>query len=147
MNIIFLDVDGVLNTIKKDNGGKRPYTGYDYPFNEECVSKLAKLVEMTNSYLVIISTWRIHEMGKLILLNELRKHNLSNRIIGYTDAIYKFKEKAILAYLSGLNDVVNYIILDDEQVFPILNDHLIKIDFEYGITDEDINTSVKKISK
>ena len=41
MNIIFLDVDGVLNSTSHlkvmCEKNKRPYSGYDYPFDERNV--------------------------------------------------------------------------------------------------------------
>ena len=48
MNIIFLDVDGVLNSI--DHAKKvyeetlRAHSGYEYPFDPECLERLQKLV-------------------------------------------------------------------------------------------------------
>ena len=62
INVIFLDVNGVLNSTKKlidlyiETG--KPHLGINYPFDEECMNNLKYLVEETNSYLIISSSWR-----------------------------------------------------------------------------------------
>ena len=44
MNIIFLDVDGVLNSLNHAKElyekTKRPYSGFDFPFDSECLNNL-----------------------------------------------------------------------------------------------------------
>ena len=103
MNIIFLDVDGVLNSIqslkKAAIKNKRPYSGYDYPFDEKCLKNLKTLVDKTDSYIVITSTWRYDERGKKILLDKLREYNLDMRVVGYTSRLNKPRGEEIKAYL------------------------------------------------
>ena len=72
MNIVFLDIDGVLNSRNKlielyYKTGK-PHSGTNYPFDEKCLENLKRLIEETNSKIVITSTWRKYEedMKKLI---------------------------------------------------------------------------------
>ena len=151
MNIIFLDVDGVLNSIKKltemFNINKRPYSGYDYPFDDDCLNNLKRIVEETNSYIVITSTWRMHEIGKTILLNELKKYGLDKRVIGYTDILHKSREEEILKYLERLGNNISIIILDDDNDFKVLEEYLIQTDYEYGLTEKDADLAIKKLSK
>lgn len=151
MNIIFLDVDGVLNSTKKLKEmyyqNKRPYSGFDYPFDEGCLNNLKRLVDETNSYLVITSTWRMHEIGKNILLNELKKYGLSERVIGYTDILHKSRGEEIKLYLDKLNQDVNYIILDDDNDFLGLEEYLINANYEVGLTEEDTINGIKKLKK
>ena len=88
MNIIFLDVDGVLNSTNKlievYNKTKKQHSGYSYPFDEKCLENLKTLVNKTNSKIVISSTWRKNEKGRRILLNALKEYELDKEIIGYT---------------------------------------------------------------
>ena len=148
MNIIFLDVDGVLNRVNKDisYGLKRPYTDYFYPFTDECLNNLKELVEKTNSYIVITSTWRYDEIGKSILLEVLRKYKIDNRIIGYT-SILGNKHDEIKAYLDILDDNINYIIIDDDNTFKELSNHLIKTDFEIGLNKDNVLEGIKILTK
>jgi len=151
MNIIFLDVDGVLNSLEylKEQyyNNKRPYSGFDYPFDSKCLNNLVNLVNKTDAYLVITSSWRMHEIGKSILLNELKKYNLDIRVIGYTDILHKSRGEEIKAYLDKLDKDIKYIILDDDSDFLGIEDHLIKTNYEFGLTEQDTNEAVKKLVK
>ena len=74
MNVIFLDVDGVLNSvsnlIKVYNETHKSHSGYSYPFDPDCLENLKELVAVTKSNLVISSNWRYSQKGmeKLLLL-------------------------------------------------------------------------------
>ena len=151
MNIIFLDVDGVLNSVQNLKEmyykNKRPYSGYDYPFDEQCLNNLKRLVFETNSYLVITSTWRMNEMGKNILMNELKKYELDTRVIGYTDILHQPRGEEVKAYLNKLDKNINYVILDDDNDFQGLEEFLIQTNYEVGLTDKDRDEAVKKLMK
>ena len=151
MNIIFLDVDGVLNSVKhlkeEYEKNRRPYSGFEYPFDSDCLNNLKYLVEETNSYLVITSTWRKFDIGKSILLNELKKYGLDKRVIGYTDILNTKRGEEIKAYLSKLKDKVNFIILDDDSDFEELEEYLIKTNYKDGLTKDSIEDGIKKLIK
>ena len=151
MNIIFLDVDGVLNSLShlKElyRKNKRPYSGFDFPFDERCLNNSKKLVDETDSYLVISSSWRIHEIGREILLNELKKYNLAERVIGMTPILHTERGKEVLAFLEKLECDVNYIILDDDSDFKGLEEYLIKTNFETGLTLNNVNDGIKVLKK
>ena len=151
MNIIFLDVDGVLNSIRglKETyyQTKRPYSGYDYPFDVRCMYNLKYLVDTTNSYIVVTSTWRKDEIGRNVLLAELNKYGLSDRVIGYTNILHKPRGEEIKDYLSNLGMDVNYIIIDDDSDFIGLEEHLIKTNFMDGLTKDNTNEGIKKLTK
>ena len=74
MNIIFLDVDGVLNSTNKlievYNKTLKSHSCYSYPFDENCLENLKLLVQKTNSKLVITSTWRKSKTGIETLLKK-----------------------------------------------------------------------------
>ena len=53
MNIIFLDINGVLI----DNNP--PFISNTFLFNSEAMTNLSKLIETTNSKIVISSNWKI----------------------------------------------------------------------------------------
>ena len=151
MNIIFLDVDGVLNSLKhlkeEYQRNKRPYSGFEYPFDSDCLNNLKYLVDETNAYLVITSTWRKLDIGKSILLNELKKYGLDERVIGYTDVLNTKRGEEVKAYLSKLKDKVNFIILDDDSDFEDLEEYLINTDFKNGLTLDNTMEGIKKLIK
>ena len=150
MNIIFLDVDGVLNSInhlkEEYHKNKRPYSGFDYPFDPVCLNNLVSLVNKTDAYLVITSTWRIYEIGKEILLNVLKQYGLLDRVIGYTRVLHKTRGEEIKDYLEK-HDNINYIILDDDFDFDGLEEHLIKTNYTFGLTEDNVKEAVKKLVK
>lgn len=63
MNIIFLDVDGVLNspTYLKyycELTNTKGYSCQNYPFDPNCLKRLEVMVKKTDSKIVITSNWR-----------------------------------------------------------------------------------------
>lgn len=151
MNIIFLDIDGVLNSINKlisvYNQTKRPHSGYSYPFDEVCLENLKLLVESTNSKLVITSTWRRDQEGVDTLINVLKKYNLDTKVIGYTPILNTERWIEIKQFLSTLSIQPNFIILDDDSDFRELLPYLIKTDAQVGLTLEDTKFGIKKLKK
>ena len=102
MNIIFLDVDGVLNSTKKlievYNQTKKSYSGCDYPFDEICLENLKTLVDATNSKLVICSTWRKYE--------EERKLSKKIKIIPIIELCISLIEVDVIASLERVDGIL-----------------------------------------
>ena len=151
MNIIFLDVDGVLNSLdyakklyEKDH---IPRSCYKFPFDPRCLNNLKILVELTNSYLVITSTWRMSNIGKDTLLFELKKYGLDDRVIGYTDVLHTNRGQEVSKYLESLDKDVSFIILDDDCDFDGLEEYLIKTSFKNGLTEDNVKLGVRKLLK
>ena len=61
MNIIFCDVDGVLNSfnhlVEVYYLTGVPHSNFDYPFDDKCLNNLKLLVD-DNTRIVITSKWR-----------------------------------------------------------------------------------------
>ena len=149
--IIFLDVDGVLNSINKlievyKLTGK-PHSCYDYPFDDNCLEYLKYIVEETDSYLVITSTWRKDEEGIEILLNKLREFDLDKRVIGYTPILGTKRFYEIKEYLDTLNEEVNFIILDDDSDMLEFSKNLIKTTTQVGLTKEQSEQAILKLKR
>ena len=151
MNIVFLDVDGVLNSKNKliDVYKKthKPHSGYSYPFDERCLENLKFLIQETNSKIVITSTWRKEEKGITILLNVLNEYDLDTKVIGYTPILNTTRELEIKKYLSQINYTPNFIILDDDADFYELMPFLIKTNNQFGLTKENAEEAIIKLNK
>ena len=151
MNIIFLDVDGVLNSI--DHAKKvyeetlRAHSGYEYPFDPECLERLQRLVEKTDARIVITSTWRKTEEGKRVLQNILEQYDLANRVIGYTPILNKKRGEEIKSFLETLNVEASYIILDDDDDMEELTPYLILTSMKTGLTEEKMMEGMQKLKK
>lgn len=151
MNIIFLDIDGVLNSHRKlievYNKTHKPHSGYNYPFDEICLNNLKRLVEVTNSKLVITSTWRKDKKGRDTLIKALKEYQLDQSIIGYTPILHQPRGIEIQAYLSTLEQQANFIILDDDTDMETLVNYLVKTNIKVGLTKENVEEGIKKLSK
>ena len=156
MRLIFLDIDGVLNS-ENDFGGKRkpnPYvitdTGEKYwGISKAKVRNLKDIVINSDAKIVLISSWKHdyidyitngfkNKTGKY-LYNKLKEFDLEiyDTTLKYDPANRsKYREAAILKYLSVHRNIDNYIILDDE-VYVYTNkellEHLINTNEETGL--------------
>ena len=152
-NIIFLDIDGVLNW----DGSKSyvqiseriTYIGID----NIRVKRLAKIVNETNAKIVLTSTWAEHfEVGAYkqqdrmckYLSNKLRKQGLKVYDIIDQNIPWLDRGGAIYTWLKK-HPHKNWVVLDDQIFFrgyddPVVQDHLIRTvdnwdDDTSGLTD------------
>ena len=141
MNVIFLDIDGVLNGYNRWNvlGWKVVsklnslrlriwYKKFTDPcgIHESKVKRLAKIINVTGAKVVMSSSWRhswwrtpYEEMTdrQKQLTDLLNKYNIE--IIDITPSLQNARrEDEIIAWLSRHeNDITNFVILDDENSF------------------------------
>ena len=154
-NIIFLDIDGVLNV----NDHSLEISSF-YHVDEDKVKLLSKIVKETNAQVVIHSAWRFWFDENLIPLNEtavslsdyLVKYNIplmgvtpdfSTEEIRKTKRFSLVKANEILEWLNDNPDVDKWIVLDDLDLHnDIIKEHQVKIDPRTGITDKDVSYAI-----
>lgn len=150
MNIIFLDVDGVLNSvgnlISTYNETHKPYSGHDYPFDVKCLTNLQKLVLLTKSKIVITSSWRKDGEGRKKLLNILREYNLDKEVIGYTPVLKSSRGLEIKSYLESLDMQPNFVIIDDDSDVDELIGFLIQTNIQTGLTEQNVLEAIDKLN-
>lgn len=122
MNLIFLDIDGVLNCSTTNEKIDGAYRG----MGDDQLKLLFSIVSKTNSKLVLISSWKEHWHKKPELkckqdelanyldkrLNEFNMHvswKISNEFIDRGKAIKQF-----LCFFKEKGYSINFVILDDE---------------------------------
>lgn len=97
MNIIFLDVDGVLNSIEylteKHNELKRTLKQEEM-LDTVCIKNLKQIVDKTNARIVITSSWKICDLD--ILIKVFSKYNLQ-----VYDATINYGDKEEKKYENG----------------------------------------------
>lgn len=151
LNLIFLDIDGVLNSHRKlkevYERTHKPHSGYNYPFDEICLTNLKKLVELTNSKIVITSSWRKDKEGRDTIIKALKEYELDQHVIGYTPILNEPRGIEIQAYLKGLDYQPNFIILDDDTDMDNLIEYLIKTSITIGLSEENVNEAIMKLTK
>lgn len=109
MKVIFLDVDGVLNTpaammLDRVN---------PWAISSELVENLKRVVENTEAKIVVSSSWRIYRESLDALTGVLREHGMNVlSITGNLDPEPRFKE--IQMWLDDNDEVSRFAIFDDD---------------------------------
>lgn len=147
MKIIFLDIDGVLNSEqfydKYANGGERP----DHPdddFDPDAIELLFNYIEKHDLHLVITS-WRESTLKQtLCFFGETRMGKLCPRIIGQTCRRFDgMRGKEIDMWLENRPEIDEFVIIDDDNFDIHQKDHLVQTDPMYGLTKEDLEKCSK----
>ena len=118
--IIFLDIDGVLNVISKEDDQ------FGGTFHEKFVDNLRYIIEQTGAKIVISSTWRFSGLDNMKKLWEFR--NLPGEVIDITPDCYDLVNERRFKYLDlvdrgheidywleGRTDIKSYVIIDDDN--------------------------------
>lgn len=142
INIIFLDVDGVLRTHKSDlewsNQLNTPLLkGVNRLFSKSAVDNLNEVIILTKAKIVVTSTWRINlsveELNKIF-----KERGVIGEVIDKTGINFGGRGLEIKEWLDN-NSVTNYVVLDD-QVKDIVDevDNVIKVDSQNGFEEVDL---------
>ncbi len=141
--ILFLDIDGVLNTSETY---KRARTWADSvesavePFEPACVAHLNTITEQTNAQIVICSSWR-HIFTLSGLRQIFQKVGISANVLDVTPTSVSQRAKAVVAWLAKHPEVQHWCVLDDDicaydNHLPNSN-YLVGIDGDVGLTETD----------
>jgi hypothetical protein len=135
--VLFLDIDGVLNSriyykyiYRPEEGGSR--------FDPYCVILVKKLVEEFSLKVVISSTWRDGAMKRL--LKELNENDFMDHL--HEDWLTPVirpasRGKEIELWLDNHSEVKDYIILDDnEKLLDHQRDKFVKTSIYLGMVQE-----------
>lgn len=161
MKAIFLDIDGVLNNFNTNKKYRsksrcRGLIGID----KDKVKRLAKIVQETNSILILTSSWKIGWELKLSEINTLNYHAkyLNNHLkrkgnLFITDKTREYnlnyRGKGIQSYLIKHPEITEWIVLDDEIFIDYEREgimpHLIQTNSDLGLTNEDTDAAIKML--
>ena len=163
MNIIFLDIDGVLNYQKYFKGQKDLrinyyktlyYKNYQIKLliqlldiDQNKLYLLKEIINNTNSKVVISSSWRNLKIYPLI---EDYLIKIGIPIIGITPYIDSKRGLEIKTYLNN-HKINNYIIIDDD-IFPDFDEellsHMIHTSFfGEGLNDDNVYEAIYRLKK
>lgn len=149
MRYIFLDIDGVLNSLA---WSRRKPTPGRWDLDPACIARVNYLCEATGADVVISSSWRTH-MKPRHLVELLTKQGLRANIIGLTPYLVDRLEEAprgdeINQWIAQ-NVTANhnaFVILDDRDDMQSLIRYLVQTDGEIGITDADVDRAISMLT-
>lgn len=157
MKIIFLDVDGVLNT-KSTKARCNGYIGID----ENKLPFLKEIVESTGAEIVLISTWKEHwerlperKRFQDAFANQLdeKLNSVGLKVLDKTedkrDGVWYSRGEGILDYLA-YHIVSSFVILDDLQ-FDYdgcdLTDNFVQTNEKDGLTPEKVKKAIEILNR
>ncbi len=149
--IIFLDIDGVLNSKSFRRGNSPDLSnkfGLSDLLNPEKVALLQHIVLQTNAAVVVSSSWRV-KYNELDLWGFLRKKGFDGPVIGRTtsdELAWDAKENRSRQILQWVheNNVKVWIALDDWQL-NLPPKHLICTSDETGLTEQESKIAISII--
>lgn len=153
MRIIFLDIDGVLNTerarVKLRDINQCDNWDYNNIFCQKSLENLAKIRHETKAHIVLHSSRRFdlssHSLD-IPLKIQFMMYGLHPYYIDNTPALTGNKEEEIKAWLIS-REVSSFVILDDEAVFKDLASNWISCNPHYGITNEVRDLSIELLNR
>lgn len=119
IKVLFLDIDGVLNSRYWYYTRKREYNR-ENEFDPDCVRMVKHIIKATGCKIVLSSVWRLDEENR----KEVRDQGFD--FIDVTPSLhrpantsweYRERGREVAAWLSLHPEVTNYAILDDEGDF------------------------------
>lgn len=151
--VIFLDIDGVLNTKwwYAQMDGNTPRDKYGYAFDPHAVANLKKILDETGADIVISSSWK--SLGLSELEDMWLDRGLPGKLIGITPNSVSDEmllnaglDHMELFHIRGMEikewqtkhgkHVSHYVIIDDMDNFLLeQKKHFVQTDPEVGITE------------
>lgn len=155
--ILFLDIDGVLNTERQhwhcQMNSIAPIDRFGYAFDPKAVANLTNILTETGADIVISSSWKSIGLANLVDMWEFR--GLPGKIIGITPNTVSDEfllnanlDEIELLPIRGMEikewltdhgkQVSHYAIIDDESgMLPEQQTHFVQTNPQFGITRDD----------
>lgn len=154
-SIIFLDIDGVLNTL--NNLRKQQRNGEKVSGKRWCPVSCKSIVALCKHYrarIVVSSSWRLEygmeELGELFEFNGIPRKYLLDRTPGSAPHPYGenyCRGHEIRHWLENYpQDVASYVIIDDEAtVLEEQESHLVRVDRRIGFAKKEAVVKASEI--
>jgi hypothetical protein len=145
MDIIFLDIDGVLRTTKSDiwwsQNLKSPISEnlFERKFDQKCVSLLNQICNITKAKIVITSTWRTNFTFDQLKI-EMLSRGIQAPIIG-TTPILENRGMEIECWLDE-NSANKYVVIDDninDIKTHISPNKIVKCESSLGLSEKEFD--------
>ena len=153
MKVIFLDIDGVLNTDRAIRQRKNQNNDQIH-FDEEAMKNLNEIIKTTKSKIVISSTWRIHQNTEnplwIAIIENFKRYKIDSEIISTTEKYEngspqnpRWKEIKNWLESNKEKDITSFLILDDEWNMEDLNNNFVRCSPSIGIDRKNKEDGIK----
>lgn len=149
-NIIFLDIDGVLNYVTCTD--RVPRSSAIFGINQYNVTLLSQIVKRTDAKIVLTFSWKsgweldhFKDVDTSYLAISLALQDLYIMDKTADEVSPSLQGKGIINWLHHHN-YKNFVILDDEEFDyseKHLDNHFVHTDYNTGLTSKDVNKAVK----
>lgn len=159
--IVFLDIDGVLNSweyLKGRDDNKidteDTFNWYLSDISPKNVDIFNRIIIETKADIVISSSWR-HSRGDLVI-DVLKEAGVLGKIVGFTPSLRCVRGQEILQWIEDFwqkfddnnnyrpLDFTKYVILDDDSDMLLWQkDNFVQTNNEVGITEEDVEKAIR----
>lgn len=167
IKVIFLDIDGVLTTIKSSICKGKPLPDFFYRsrskwdcLDKDCIERLNQITSKGGAKIVISSTWRLpckNEDDFKCLTDYLHSQGIVGDIISKTPVhATQFNIRGrdgrgaeIKEWLNTIGkelNVENFVILDDCEDMGDIIDHLVLTSHKTGIIEKSVNAAIQMLS-
>lgn len=159
MKVIFLDVDGVLNSEVSREQERNNFDNWmEHEVSEMHVNNLKKIVDATGAQIVLSSSWRFDHpkaTGRDFIVDPLMKvldrklKAVGLDIIDVTpDLRGKIRGAEIQDWLDRHSEVERFVILDDDvDMKDEQKPFFVNTTFKNGLTDELANKAIEILNK
>lgn len=129
---IFLDIDGVLATLKQFYSKKRHVIHDCYDYDRKCVLVLNEILEDTDAVIIMSSDWKMHY--SIDALNNIFEWNKINTpvtdvtedlwgvVYRNVDDLEKVRASEILKYVED-HKIKKWVAIDDLDLSPYIEDN------------------------
>uniref|UniRef100_A0AB39AJD6 Uncharacterized protein n=1 Tax=Vibrio phage P018-4 TaxID=3229728 RepID=A0AB39AJD6_9CAUD len=158
MKIIFLDIDGVLNSDSILSEYIPEIDGEYYPYQKHLVDNLNQVLTSTGAKIVVSSTWRLGESVQR--LQYLLTHmGVKGEVIGKTDSYsdrFVVRGNEIFKWIIDNEEMLgchhydfeDYAIIDDDSdMLYDQRNNFVHTNGREGLTPEDVNKAIEILGR
>jgi len=144
MKVIFLDVDGVLNSAE---GYHRDKLGYVHYLQRECMDRLSRIAEaLPDVKFVLSSSWRFStpypDFRRLLVANKVYVNLVSQTPLV---TLSGSRGVEIGRWLKENPGVKDFVILDDSSDMGQFKKKLVQTSWEKGLQDEHVDEVIRRL--
>lgn len=162
VRVIFLDIDGVLNSERWFQRGEADRLGPDFDpeldaawiamLDPDAVARLDRLVTASGAKVVVSSSWRMM-VSLPDLASFLAMRGFTGEIIDATTTSQGLAPDGVterghqIAHWLAANRVTSFVILDDQTDMAHLGDRHVLTTWERGLTEGDVERALALLAK